>query len=196
MANADEKVFLWINGLAGNFTPVDRFMQWAVSDYLIPVSMALALVGLWFVGNDKLTRQRHQIGVFIALTAMGLSNLSILIINQFYFRPRPFDPLADLDVKLLFYPPTDSSFPSNAVAAAFGIAFSVWGVNHRIGTGFIVGASLYAFARIYAGVHYPLDVIGGAFIALVLTLFVFRLRDLLQPLPNWVIKAARILCLA
>ncbi len=142
MANADEKIFLWINGLAGHFTPVDRFIQWAVSDYLIPVSMALALVGLWFVGNDKLTRQRHQIGVFIALTAMGLSNLSILIINQFYFRPRPFDPLADLDVKLLFYPPTDSSFPSNAVAAAFGIAFSVWGVNHRIGTGFIVGASL------------------------------------------------------
>ncbi|MCH8109747.1 MAG: hypothetical protein IIB15_06420, partial [Chloroflexi bacterium] len=80
MANADEKVFLWINGLAGNFTPVDRFMQWAVSDYLIPVSMALALVGLWFIGNEKLTRQRHKIGVVIALTSLGLSTLSILII--------------------------------------------------------------------------------------------------------------------
>ncbi|MCH7745017.1 MAG: phosphatase PAP2 family protein, partial [Chloroflexi bacterium] len=136
------------------------------------------------------------IGVYAGLAAMGLSNLSIRIINQFYFRPRPFDPLADLDVTLLFYPPTDSSFPSNAVAAAFGIAFSVWGVNHRIGTGFIIGAVLYSFARIYAGVHYPLDVIGGAFIALVITFLVFRLRDLLQPLPNWVIKAARILCLA
>ncbi len=193
MANADEKLFLWINGLAGNFMPLDTFVQWVVSDYLIPVSMALALVGLWFVGNDRDTRRKHQIGVFVALTSMGLSNLGVFVVNLLYFRPRPF---VDHDIMLLFYPPTDSSFPSNAVAAAFAIALAVWGVNRPIGAGFLVGACLYAFARVYAGVHYPTDIIGGALIAFGATLLVFKLRDLLRPLLDWVIKAARILCLA
>ena len=192
---ADERLFLWINGLAGRVSPLDRAMEWVVSDYLVPVALALALVGLWFTGDDRLTRQRHQIGLFVALTSMALSSLVVLIINSVddLHRDRPF---VDLDVTLLFYQPTDSSFPANPIAAAFGIAVAVWAVNRRVGTVLIIGASLYAFARVYAGVHYPLDVIAGALIAIVVTFLVFKLRDLLEPILVIVIKAARILCLA
>ena len=38
--------------------------------------------------------------------------------------------------------------------------------------------------------------IGAALIGLVVTYLVFRLRRLLEPIPTWVIKAARMLCLA
>ena len=193
MAYADEKVFLWINGLVGKLPVLDRVMEWVVSDYLVPVSLALALVGLWFAGADRLARQRHQMGLFVALTSMALSSLAVFTINAVYFRPRPF---VDLEVNPLFYQPTDSSFPSNPVAAAFGIAAAVWGVNRRAGTVLVLGASLYSFARVYAGVHYPLDVIAAAMIALVVTFLVFKMRDLLEPVLIWVIKAGRILCLA
>ena len=195
MAYADEKVFFWINGLAGRFSVLDKVIEWVVSDYLIPVGLALALVGLWFAGRDMLTRQRNQIGVFVALSSMGFSSLAVFVINTAYFRPRPFDGHPG-EVTQLFYPPTDSSFPANAMAAAFGIAAGVWGVNRRLGTVLLIGASLYGFARVYAGVHYPLDIIAGALIAFVVTFLVFKLRDLLEPLPTWVIKAARIFCLA
>ena len=130
---------------------------------------------------------------YVALTAMALSSLGVFIVNIFYFRPRPF---VENDVTLLFYQPTDSSFPSNAVAAVFGIAFAVWGVNRRVGTLFLIGAGLYGFARVFAGVHYPLDIIGGAAIALVVTPLVFKLRDLMMPILVLVIKAAKILRLA
>ena len=193
MANADEKLFLWINGLAGDFSVLDRAVRWVVSDYLIPVSLALTLIGLWFIGSDRLTRHRHQIGVFVALSSMGFSSLAVFIINAVYVRPRPF---VDHDVTLLFYQPTDSSFPANPVAATFGIAAAVWVVNRRVGTALLAGAGLYGFARVFAGVHYPLDVIAGALIGMVVTFLVFKLRDLLEPLPTWVIKVARILCLA
>ena len=193
LAYADEKLFLWINGLAGEFSAVDRAMEWLVSDYLIPVGLALALVGLWFYGGDRLTRQRHQIGVFIALSSLALSSLVVFIINAMFFRPRPF---IGHDVTLLFYQPTDSSFPANAVAATFGLAASVWGVNRRVGTGLLIGGSLYGFARVYAGVHYPGDIVSGALIAFVVTYLVFRLRDLLWPIPVWVIKVGRIFRLA
>jgi undecaprenyl-diphosphatase len=196
LAIADEKVFLWINSLVGRFTPFDRVMEWVVSDYLIPVSLALALVGLWFVGRDEIERKKHQIGVFVALSSMGFSSLTVFVINSLYTRPRPFDGLADEDISLLFYRPTDSSFPANPAAASFGIAIAVWCVNRRLGSVLLVGAGLYGFARVYAGVHYPLDVIIGAMIAVVVTYLVFKLRDLLEPIPTWVIKTARIFCLA
>ena len=122
-----------------------------------------------------------------------MSSLAVYIINWQYFRPRPF---VDHDVTLLFYQPTDSSFPANSMAATFGIAAAVWGVNRRIGTVLLIAATLYGFARVYAGVHYPLDIVAGALIAVVITFLVFKLKDLLEPLPTWVIKAARVLCLA
>ena len=172
---------------------LDRVAQLVVSDYLVPVSLALALVALWFIEPDRIARQRHQIGVFVALTAMGLASLSVSSLNALYFRPRPFE---TLDVTLLFYRPTDSSFPSNAVAAVFGIAAVVWCVNRALGTALLIAAGLYGLARVYAGVHYPLDVVAGALIGIVASYLAIKLRDLIMPVLVWVIKAARILCLA
>ena len=196
MAWADERLFLWINGLAGDVAVVDRVMRWVVSDYLVPVSLALALIALWFVGRDSQTRQRYQIGVFVALTSMALSSLVVLIINAIYFRPRPFEGLEGHDVTTLFYLPTDSSFPANPIAATVAIGAAVWVNNRKAGTALLAAAGLLGFARVYAGVHYPFDVAAGAMIAIVVTFLVFKLRDLLEPIPTWVIKAARILCLA
>lgn len=193
MARADEKIFLWINSLAGTLPLLDEIVQWMVSDYLVPMSLAITLLGLWFVGNDRMTRQKHQIGVFVALGSMGLSSLTVYILNLIYFRPRPF---VDHDVTLLFYQPTDSSFPSNPVAATFSIAIAVWVVNRQVGTVLIFGSALYGLSRVLAGVHYPLDVVAGALIGVVITILVFKLRNLLEPIPTWIIKAARIFCLA
>jgi undecaprenyl-diphosphatase len=172
---------------------LDRVAQWVVSDYLIPVSLALALVALWFIEPNRVARQRHQVGVFAALTAMGLSSLAVFWLNTLYFRPRPFE---TLDVTLLFYRPTDSSFPSNAAAAVFGIAAVVWGVNRRLGTVLLIAAGLYAFARVYVGVHYPLDVVAGALIGIVMAYLVLKVWELIMPVLVWVIKAVRIICLA
>ena len=195
MATADEKLFLWINGIAGNFSPLDNVVRWIASDYLVPVAMALTLVALWFTGQDERARMRHQIGLFVALASMGLSSLSVFIVNIFYFRPRPFD-APGLDVELLFYRPTDSSFPSNSAAAAVAIAAAVWAVNRPVGLFLLAAAALYGFGRVYAGVHYPLDIAAGAAIGVVITCLTLGLKNLLQPLPTWVVKAARILCLA
>lgn len=189
----DEQVFFWINGLVGQFEALDRAVAWVASDYLVPVSLSLVLIGMWFVGRDGLARQRHQMGVFVALTSMGLSSLVVLIVNSVYFRDRPF---VDNEVAMLFYQPTDSSFPSNAAAAAFGISAAVWGVNRVLGTVLLVSATLHGISRVYAGVHYPLDILAGAAIGGVFAFVAFRLRDILKPILTWVIRVARSLCLA
>jgi len=193
MANADEVVFLWLNGLVGTFAPLDSAVKWLVSDYLVPAAMALTLVALWFAGADVAARTRNQIGVLVGLSSMAASSGVVFAINAVYFRTRPFD---DLDVSLLFYEPTDSSFPANSAAAMFGIAAAVWGINRRLGTILFVIAGTFGFSRVVAGVHYPLDVLASTLIGILIAYVVFRVRDLLEPLPTMVIKAARILYLA
>ena len=193
LAEMDRALLQKVNAFVGTSPVIDEVARWLVSDYLVPVALALALVAMWFMERDRNVRIGHQIGVYVALTSMALSSLAVFIVNIFYFRPRPF---VDLDVELLFYRPTDSSFPSNAVAAVFGIAFGIWGVNRRIGWLAIGAATVYALARVFAGVHYPLDVVGGAAIAIPVTFLVFRMRDLLMPVLVWTIKLARIIRLA
>ena len=124
---------------------------------------------------------------------MGLSGLAVFILNMFYFRPRPF---VELDVNLLFYRPTDSSFPANSAAATFGIAFGIWGVNRKIGSFALAVAGLYGLARVYVGVHYPLDILGGAAIAAGVVFVVFRVSELAMPVLVAMIKVARVLRLA
>lgn len=194
LADADKAIFLWINALVGNAPALDAAMGWVASDYLVPVCMGLTLVALWFIGSDAPQRMRYQIGMFTALTAMALSSLVVLISNALFFRPRPFDGLDGIN--LLFYQPTDSSFPSNSAAAAFAIAAAVWCVNRRIGAVLFCAAALYGFSRIYVGVHYPADILGGAAIALVITALTLRLRDLMMPILVAIIKAARLFAVA
>ena len=194
LANADKALFLWINSLIGRAPTFDAAMGWIASDYVVPVSMGLTLVALWFIGRDAPQRMRYQIGMFAALTAMALSSLVVLISNALFFRPRPFDGLDG--VNLLFYQPTDSSFPSNSAAAAFAIAAAVWRVNRGIGAALFVGAAVYGFSRVYVGVHYPADILGGAVIAVVVTALTLRLRDLMMPALVAVIKAARLFAVA
>ena len=98
LASADQTIFLWINGLAGVFGPFDALVSVIAGDYLVPVSLALTLVAIWFAGADKETRQRYQLGLFVALTSMALSSLVVFIVNAQYFRLRPFE---NMDVTLL-----------------------------------------------------------------------------------------------
>lgn len=193
MANPDETLFLWINGFVGAAPIVDAAAELAASDYLAPAILAFALIVVWFAERDAELRVRQQVGALVALSSMGISGLVVFILNMFYFRPRPF---VELDVNLLFYEPTDSSFPANSAAAAFGIAFGIWGVNRRIGWFAIGVAGSYGLARVYAGVHYPLDILAGAGIAAMVTFGVFRISRLAMPVLVGVIRCLRVLRLA
>ncbi len=165
-----------------------------VSDYLVPLGLILTVLGLWFSGSDRVQRMHQQVGVFVALTAMALSSLAVFLINIGYSRLRPFETYNEL--ALLFYRPTDPSFPSNAVAAAAGLSAAVWGINRQLGTSMLTATIVWGLARIYAGVHYPSDVLASLGIGIVAAFLSFKIRDLLNPIPTWVVKIARLFCLA
>ncbi|GBD11688.1 Undecaprenyl-diphosphatase BcrC [bacterium HR23] len=189
----DAQLVLRLNGWVGHWPWADRLAQYLASDYLVPVSLALLLLGMWFAPRDPAVRERHQKAVFRSLLGTGFSSLAVLILNHYFFRPRPFHLY---EVRLLFYPPTDSSFPSNAAAVGFGLAFGILLTNRPLGAFALVLASLWGLARVYAGVHFPSDIVGGALLAVAVTSLVALALRLSEPLPSRVLRAVRFLHLA
>lgn len=195
MIGADETLFFWINGLADRVAAIDIIIRTLACDLFIPVVMILALIAVWFVGRDRAQRERNQRAVFCALAGMGFANLIVFVINAFHDRLRPFEAFPDR-VNLIFYPPTDPSFPSNAAAAAFALAIGVWIYNRRLGYILLIPALIIAFGRVYMGIHYPLDIVGGFLVAIVACGVASAVLQLAEPLPTWVIRLARKLYLA
>ena len=193
VSKVDAELFLWINGWVGTSTIFDRMVQWVVSDYLVPVIFSVVLLGLWFGWADQAMRERHQRGVMLAGIGVGISSALVRIVNEFYFRPRPFD---SLEVELLFYPPTDSSFPANPVAVVFAMATGVWMANKRIGTAMYAVAILFGLSRVYSGVFYPLDVLGGAVFGVAAAFLVYVTLKRIEPIPTLCLRLVRFLMLA
>jgi len=193
LARADEATLLWLNGWVGRFPALDATVRLVVSDYLIPMLLCLTLLALWFAGGTPTSRERDQKGVMTALMGLGVANLAVEMINNFFFRPRPF---ADLEISLLFYQPTDSSFPANPAAFGFAVAMGVWLWNRKVGAVMFGLAAIFALSRVYAGVFYPLDVVGGAAIGMIVSLLVALVLCRIEPLPTLVLRLARAVYLA
>lgn len=179
--NLDNQIFLIINGFVDKVPIFDDFTRLIVNEYFVPVSLALLILYLWFAKHTQRGKRRQ--GLSLALFSIGLVNVIIVILNQFVARARPFDAL---DIKLLFYEPTDPSFPSNAAAVSFALASAIFFVDKRLGVFALSLATLYSFSRIYAGVHFPSDVVVGAVIGVSSTFFISRFPLLIKYLTKFI----------
>jgi undecaprenyl-diphosphatase len=190
--NVDEEIVLWLNQWAGRSSILDGVVKLLASDYLVPGAIGLCLVAIWFVGNGE-RREAHQRAVIRSLAAVGFASLVVLILDQHYFRARPF---VEHDLTLLLYPPTDSSFPSHPAAVGFALAAGVWGGNRRLGAVVYGVAALWGLSRVFAGVFYPSDVLAGAAIGVAISHLVALALRLIEPVPTLVLRATRMLHLA
>lgn len=193
LVRADERALLWLNSWVGHFPWLDSIVQWVVSDYLVPVTLSLILLGLWFHGSTPGARERNQRSVMTAIVALSLANLTVEVLNNFIYRSRPFEAL---NLSPLFYRPTDSSFPANPAAVGFAVAVAVVLWNRKIGVALLAIATVFSLARVYAGVFYPLDILGGAAIGATGSLLGALLLRWTEPLPGMFLKLARSVYLA
>ncbi len=189
----DARIVEWLNAGVGKFAPWDALMEAVMSDYLAPVTGSLVLLALWFYGNGDQERYRNQLATVTGAIGVGFANLGVMLVNNHYFRPRPF---VALDVQPLFYMPTDSSFPANTAGVGFAIATAVIFRHRRLGAALYALAFLWSFGRVYAAVHYPTDVLAGAAMGVAASLLGWALVRLLGFIPRLVLGAARSFFLA
>ncbi|HLG61457.1 MAG TPA: phosphatase PAP2 family protein [Ktedonosporobacter sp.] len=133
----------------------------------------------------ELLQERRAVVLWVAIACLIAYALNLLI-EQFVFEPRPF---VSHQVHLLITHSADASFPSDHTAWSFAVVgMLLWNFLPRLlprkgmheGKGLVVDVSLrrqlWAFltvagvmgcaigvARVFVGVHYPDDIVAGAF---------------------------------
>jgi undecaprenyl-diphosphatase len=96
-----------------------------------------------------------------------------LILRQLTDRARPF--LVHPLPRPLVHPPSTGSFPSGHSTTAFACATVIAWADPRLAAPVFVLAALVAWSRVYVGVHYPLDVVGGAALGVLVATALLRL---------------------
>lgn len=186
----DTDLVVWLNGLSGNVKIFDDLMRVVASDYLMPLALSLCMLALWLSGRTPVERAKYQLVTLVGISALALSNVAVWLINFAWDRPRPFVDHGD-QLNLLFYPPTDPSFPANPIAIGFAAATAAWTVNRKFGWWMFAAATLYGFSRLYAGVFYPTDIIGGAVVGMAVFGLTNYLRRFLEPLVTTFVRLIR-----
>jgi undecaprenyl-diphosphatase len=167
--NFDYQIFQLINSFAGKNVFLDA-LGIAAAEYLIFIMAAIVLLLIFWI---KYKAIRLQIINSVAASVLAWAvNAAISVI---YFRPRPF--VSHEAINLINKSADSKSFPSDHTAIAFALAFSVYFFNRKLGILLLALAILVAFGRIYVGVHYPLDIVGGFIVGMGSAIFVKRLSD-------------------
>ena len=178
----DYSAFKAINGLAGKNGFLDGLVRVSVNDHLVPAVLGLMLIIMLLKGRDRTADRANIDAVVKVILTVALANVMVSLIAVFVTRNRPF---IDHNVAhLLFYTPTDSSFPSNPAAATFAFFTGALIADRKFAWWFLPPAILMSFSRIIAGVCYPGDVLAGIALACIAALLVQHLSFLTRPITD------------
>lgn len=157
MEHLNQAFFLWLNAPEHPNTLVVTLAIF-FAEWLIWAAPAVIGIG-WLRGNAN-TRK-----AMLVATASGMLALLVnQIIGVSWSHPRPF--MIGLGHTLIPHV-ADSSFPSDHLTLWWAVAFSLLlqrGLR-RAGVALALLGAPIAWARIYLGVHFPLDMLGAAVVA-------------------------------
>lgn len=158
----------FINSFAGKSGLVDATMKF-ISFAGVPI-MVLLVASHWWTWNQRYHTRFVAVSAGLSvLLALGLNQIVLLMVH----RIRPYDAGV---THLLISPSVDPSFPSDHASVAFAIAFALlFRGETRTGIMFALAAALVALSRVFLGIHYVGDVVGGVATALfaVIAVYVF-----------------------
>jgi undecaprenyl-diphosphatase len=191
-SNPDVDLLYDINGLAKDAPHwFDRIMEF-VGEYGLLLAMVLLVLWCWWTvrrrgGQDAASSVAALVW---APLAAGIAVLVNVPIRGFVERPRPFVDHQGLDV--LVSGKTDFSFVSDHATITMALGVGLFVANRRFGIAGIGLALLEGFCRVYMGVHYPTDVVGGFALGTAVALLLSPLASaLLTPVMRAVERSPR-----
>lgn len=156
IVNIDHFLFQYINGMAFKWYWLDMLGIF-FAKYLIYIMVLGLLFFLWKSKNFWR----------IAITALiaGLVARFVITGSIRLFRPR-VRPFNISYINLLIDKVNQQSFPSGHASFSFALATVVYLYNKTWGMIFFAVAILISISRVFAGVHWPLDILVGALVGI------------------------------
>ncbi|WP_406331158.1 phosphatase PAP2 family protein [Streptomyces sp. NBC_00203] len=191
-SNPDVDLLYDINGLA-KAAPhwFDRGMEF-VGEYGLLLAMVLLVLWCWWTVRRRGAEDAaSSVAALVwAPLAAGIAVLVNVPIRGFVERPRPFVDHQGLDV--LVSGKTDFSFVSDHATITMAMGVGLFVAHRKFGLVGIGLALLEGFCRVYMGVHYPTDVVGGFALGTAVALLLSPLAmALLTPVTKAVERSGR-----
>lgn len=118
-----------------------------------------------------INKKTRKVGIIAVVSFCACALVVNVFMKPLFMRTRPYD-LVDFLI-YIGHKPWDYSFPSGHTSAAFSVALiCFWQLDKKYSWIFVLIAALIGFSRLYLGVHYPSDVLGGFLIALIISYIV------------------------
>ncbi|MBI3398710.1 MAG: phosphatase PAP2 family protein [Deltaproteobacteria bacterium] len=129
-----------------------------------------------------MSKWKERKALIIVVLAVFASDFATDILKNFVQRVRPCNVLPD--IRILAGCTKSFSFPSGHATNIFAAAVYLSYIYRRyvpIFFALFIMATLVAYSRVYVGVHYPLDVAGGALVGSIGALLVIEIDKRLIP---------------
>lgn len=157
MEELNRSLFLAINASA-DASMLMRELAVFLAQWVV-LSVPLLLLLFWVFGE-----RRQRMVVLLATLSIILALASNLLIRGLWFHPRPF--MLELGQNFLAHAP-GASFPSDHASGMFAMGFALLLASLRkTALVMLALALLVGWARVYLGVHFPFDILGGCLVGL------------------------------
>ncbi len=179
MLPLNHHLFLFINAPAGASPAIVSLAKLVASELIDLVP--LLLVALWIWG-----RPDRRAGLAASSIAAALALGANQLVGLLWYEPRPF--MIGLGRTLMAHVP-ENSFPSDHMTFILTIGFALIRTRAAPAWGKAVSVLgvLVAWARIYLGLHFPLDMVASALIA---CLFGLLAALLVPSVQRWIMPVA------
>lgn len=158
LAEIDAQVFSVLYAVGESFPASLLYAVAEPSLYVILAWLVYALV------RALRAKQHVRVRMYVlALVAAVIARFGVThVLQEWFMRPRPFEAFSMPPL----FPETSYSLPSGHATFLFALATGVYAVNRRAGLILFATAGIVSLTRIMAGVHYPGDILAGAFVGI------------------------------
>ncbi len=158
-----------INGLVGKSIILDN-LGIILAQYLAYILIAWVIIYILY----RIIKHWDWKPFWLISLSVFLGRFVIVeIIRLIYYKPRPF--ISFPEIQTLINHSNSSSIPSGHATSFFALAIALYFLNKKLGITMFILASLIGIARIFVGVHYPLDILTGILIGILSGIFVFKI---------------------
>ena len=165
MVAMEADILLWIQNNIRNdvLTPIFKFITTLGNAGVIWIVLSVGLL---------IPKKTRRVGALALVSLVFSALIDNVILKNVVARTRPYDVIEGLTS--LVGAQKDYSFPSGHTGSAFAAAVVMFlGLPKKCGIPILVFACLMGLSRLYVGVHYPSDVLGGALIGTGIALFTY-----------------------
>lgn len=168
----DGNILLWIQEYIRNdfLTPIFKFITSLGDEGYVWIAIAILLL---FV------KKYRKVGLMVGASLLGSLVFNNMIVKNIVARPRPYRMIETLSI--LIPEPGEYSFPSGHTSSSFAAGVVLYlMLPKKYGVPAMILAFLIGISRLYVGVHYPTDVLGGMVMGTLIAVAVVKVTELIE----------------